>query len=323
MAMNISCIFILFYITLVSGQNFYDSDPRIIELSPSNFDKVIHRTNYTSVVEFYAPWCGYCKQLKPVIHKAAKKLDGVVQVAAVNCDLEKNKQLCAQHNVEGFPTVMVFRPPKLKLNGKTTAKFQYHASEKYNGERKLAPIVEFAYSRIKNYLKKLVRVDNLSKVLDNSDRPAVILFSKQDKVSPIFKSINLDWLGTFNFYSFYNKKLSLSQEGSQFMTKYPNIASRINEIVETQKNSDKSKLVVLDGVNDKIYELEEDSINKPQVSEFLSKTFLVTPKEGPLSKRQDYLESLKLGKKNSRKFPKSKPASKKKLSNKKVENDEL
>nr|CAI6830945.1 AEL_HP1_G0051700.mRNA.1.CDS.1 [Saccharomyces cerevisiae] len=53
----------LFIMNEVKAQNFYDSDPHISELTPKSFDKAIHNTNYTSLVEFYAPWCGHCKAL--------------------------------------------------------------------------------------------------------------------------------------------------------------------------------------------------------------------------------------------------------------------
>ena len=44
----------LFIMNEVKAQNFYDSDPHISELTPKSFDKAIHNTNYTSLVEFYA-----------------------------------------------------------------------------------------------------------------------------------------------------------------------------------------------------------------------------------------------------------------------------
>ena len=108
MLLSISALFVLFQLqSVVWGQNFYDRDPNIIELTPKNFDQVIHRTNYTSVVEFYAPWCGHCQQLKGKMKKVAKSLEGIVQVASVNCDQAKNKQLCAKQKIKGYPTIMV------------------------------------------------------------------------------------------------------------------------------------------------------------------------------------------------------------------------
>jgi thiol-disulfide isomerase/thioredoxin len=55
-----------------------------------------------------APWCGHCKQLAPQWEAAAKKLKGLVRFAAVNCDVEENKQLAGLYGIRGFPTIKVF-----------------------------------------------------------------------------------------------------------------------------------------------------------------------------------------------------------------------
>lgn len=60
-------------------------------------------------MEFYAPWCGHCKTLKPAFEKAAQNLEGLAQVAAMNCDDDQNKELCAAMGVKGFPTLKTVR----------------------------------------------------------------------------------------------------------------------------------------------------------------------------------------------------------------------
>lgn len=53
---------------------------------------------------------GHCQKLKPDYEKAAKSLKGLAKVAAVNCDEEGNKNLCAQQGIQGFPTLKIFKP---------------------------------------------------------------------------------------------------------------------------------------------------------------------------------------------------------------------
>ncbi|GAV46661.1 hypothetical protein ZYGR_0A02540 [Zygosaccharomyces rouxii] len=283
---------------LVWAQNFYDEDPHLIELTPKNFDKVIHRTNYTSVVEFYAPWCGYCKQLKPVMKKVAKKLDGIVQVASVNCDLPKNKQLCAEHRIQGFPTLMVFRPPKIDMSKPHSQRVELrnHAGEVYKGERKMAPIIDFAVSRMKNYVKRLLSVNKLEEIFKKSTRPSMVLFSKKDKLSPVYKSIALDWLGVFNCFIIPNGKLDSLSSDDNLAKSYPNIYGFLQSIAHDQKNSEKSLLVVFDSHNDQYHVFQGDSLVKPQVSKFLTGSIGRNPQEGPGSKRQQFVDAVKSGK---------------------------
>lgn len=160
----LSLLNVLLLVTARAQGDEYASDPNIFELTASNFDKVIHGSNYTSIVKFYAPWCGYCQQLKPVWKKLGKAVGRdsklSVNVAAVNCDKDYNKPLCAQYQISGFPTVMVFRPPKYDKNKAMSGKRQRHASEAYNGQRTVKAMLQFLGSRLKNYVKKVHNLDS-------------------------------------------------------------------------------------------------------------------------------------------------------------------
>lgn len=52
----------------------YPSSGNVIELTPSNFDKLVIKGDEVWVVEFFAPWCGHCKNLVPEYSKAANAL---------------------------------------------------------------------------------------------------------------------------------------------------------------------------------------------------------------------------------------------------------
>lgn len=178
----------------------YASNPHIYELTPQNFDKVIHRSNYTSIVKFYAPWCGYCKQLLPVWTKLGQFLhkDGKygVHVASVNCDKELNKPLCAAYRVQGFPTLMVFRPPKW-APGKARLNLK-HVPEPYNGQRSLQAMVDFVSTRIKNYVERVHGLKSLPEFLEGLG-PRVLLILKKSNVSPVYKTMAIDFLSKVTF----------------------------------------------------------------------------------------------------------------------------
>jgi protein disulfide-isomerase A6 len=84
----------------------YDAKSPVVKLTKDNFKKMVIDSDEIWLVEFYAPWCGHCKQLAPEWEKAAKTLKGVVRVGAV--DMTTDEAAGAPYNVEGFPTIKVF-----------------------------------------------------------------------------------------------------------------------------------------------------------------------------------------------------------------------
>ena len=57
------------------------------------------------IVEFYAPWCGHCKNLAPHWKKAATLLKGVVKIGAVDASVEPGQSIAGPYGVQGFPTI--------------------------------------------------------------------------------------------------------------------------------------------------------------------------------------------------------------------------
>lgn len=81
----------------------------VLDLTPSNFDKVVIDSGKPTLVEFYAPWCGHCKNLAPVYEELAGSLEFAkdkVQIAKVDADAEKD--LGRKYGVQGFPTLKFF-----------------------------------------------------------------------------------------------------------------------------------------------------------------------------------------------------------------------
>nr|CAI5848384.1 unnamed protein product [Callosobruchus analis] len=101
----------------------YPSHGNVIELTPSNFDKLVLKSDEVWVVEFFAPWCGHCQNLVPEYTAAANALKGVVKVGAINVDTYKD--LGSRYDVHGFPTIKIFGANKSKpedYSGRRTAK---------------------------------------------------------------------------------------------------------------------------------------------------------------------------------------------------------
>lgn len=77
---------------------FYEKGD-VVELTPSNFDRLVIQSDEIWVVEFYASWCGHCQQLVPEYTKLATALKGIVKVGAVNAD--EHRSIGGQYGVKG------------------------------------------------------------------------------------------------------------------------------------------------------------------------------------------------------------------------------
>ncbi|CAF3108697.1 unnamed protein product [Rotaria socialis] len=91
---------------IASTYGLYSSADDVIELNPSNFDHLVMQSSDIWFVEFYAPWCGHCRNLAPEWKRAATALKGIVKIGAVDAD--SHKSLGQQYGVSGFPTIKVF-----------------------------------------------------------------------------------------------------------------------------------------------------------------------------------------------------------------------
>ena len=78
-----------------------------LELTASNFDRHIERSDLPVVVDFWAPWCGPCQQMAPNFHQAAIDLEPYARLTKVNT--EDEQQLAARFNIRSIPTLAIFK----------------------------------------------------------------------------------------------------------------------------------------------------------------------------------------------------------------------
>ncbi len=74
-------------------------------LNENNFDS--ETSTGTTLVDFYADWCGPCRMLSPIIESVADSLSGEVNVVKV--DVDKSPNLARRFNIKGIPTLLVVK----------------------------------------------------------------------------------------------------------------------------------------------------------------------------------------------------------------------
>ncbi|EGV61306.1 thioredoxin-like protein [Yamadazyma tenuis ATCC 10573] len=275
---------------LAASDGFYDKNPNIYELTPATFDKVVNKSNYTTIVEFYAPWCGYCKQLKSTFQKVGKFIQNdarySVHVAAVNCDKGYNKKLCADEKVTGFPTLKVFRPPKYDATKPTVTK---HVSEVYTGQRSFKPIVDFLASRIKNYVKRVHSFEQVSTWLNKGNSTKrVLLVTEVSALSAMYKSLAVDYLGLVSFGVFTIKEQPTDAK----------VSIGDKEVELPLEKMGKSALLLIDTEEKSVLRYEGKLNDKLKISKWIMEKSGVQPLEGELSnKEKETYERYRLGKK--------------------------
>jgi thioredoxin len=80
------------------------------EANAEKFDQTVSSSTVPVVVDFWAPWCGPCRMVSPVLDDIAGKYPGRIKVVKVNSD--ENPALSQQLGIQGIPTIILFRDGK-------------------------------------------------------------------------------------------------------------------------------------------------------------------------------------------------------------------
>ncbi len=79
----------------------------ISNVTVGDFDAEVLNSDVPVLVDYWAPWCGPCKMIAPVLEDLAKDYQGQVKIVKLNVD--ENQEIAAKHGVRGIPTLSIFK----------------------------------------------------------------------------------------------------------------------------------------------------------------------------------------------------------------------
>lgn len=84
----------------------------IVQITDDNFETEVIRSNLPVLIDFWAPWCGPCKSIAPVIEELAREYDGRIKVAKLNVD--ENPVTPSRYAVRGIPNLLILKGGTVK-----------------------------------------------------------------------------------------------------------------------------------------------------------------------------------------------------------------
>jgi len=85
------------------------TDSKVLHLTKTDFDTTI--ATGVTLVDFWAPWCGPCRMVGPILDEISSTFDGKAKITKVNVD--NDPDIAARYGIRGIPTVILFKDGKL------------------------------------------------------------------------------------------------------------------------------------------------------------------------------------------------------------------
>ena len=80
---------------------------KITELDSSNFESTVTNGSVPVIVDFWAPWCGPCKAIAPILDELSIELGDSVKICKVNID--NNSEIASKYEIRAIPTILIFK----------------------------------------------------------------------------------------------------------------------------------------------------------------------------------------------------------------------